>query len=94
MSVHATARIGHALKRILSLAGGKVSGAVCFMDNHYTPLAVLVAGVAGTAIIFIAGSLNRYEKFDWWNWKRRAAWSSARLWVLLLLTKGGLQILR
>ncbi len=94
MRVNATARISHALKKILSLAGGKVSGTVCFIDNHYTPLAVLVAGIVGTAIIFIAGSLSRYDKFDWWNWRRRAAWNSARLWALLLLTKGGLQILK
>ncbi len=94
MNVHASFHIGQALNKILRLAGGKLNNMICFIDSRCTPLAVLAAGIAGTAIIFIAGSLNRYNKFDWWNWKRRAAWSSARLWALLLLTKGGLQILK
>lgn len=94
MNSSASFHIARLLKKISRFLNGKAAGIVYYLDLRYTSLAVLVLGIAGTAIIFISGSLNRYAKFDWWNWKRRAAWSSARLWVLLLLTKGGLKILK
>lgn len=92
--IHAASRIGNAIKKILRLAGDRANVILCLIDCRFTPLALLVAGIVGTAIIFVAGSLNRYNKFDWWNWRRRATWSSARLWALLLFIKGGLKIIK
>lgn len=80
------------LRHVLDMILGKLAGLLYFCDSHFTYLAILLFCVTGGTLIFLACYLERYGRYDWWNWKGRALGKSIRLCLLLLLLKKILEI--
>lgn len=68
--------------------------ALYFFDSHFTYLSILLIGIIGTIIFFISSYLCRYRKYDFWRWKSRALFKSISFWLILILIKGAIQILK
>lgn len=94
MMPYAAFRLSPLFRKISFFLNRRAAWLLHFLDKRYTMLSIVVIGTAGTLFYFLCQSLLRYNYFDWWRWKERALWSSIKLWVLLFLIKGGLQILK
>ena len=79
------------LKTILRKGEGIVTASLrrmmSFLALHYTWVSVIVLGIAGTFIIWLFASLWKYNHYDWWRWKGRAAKRMILFWVILCVAK-------
>lgn len=80
--------------KILRSANRVFSEALYFFDSHFTYLSILLIGIIGTVMFFLAGYLCRYNKYDFWRWKHRALFKSIRLCLILILIKGAIQFFK
>ena len=67
---------------------GKLIDVLYFIDSHFTYLLILLVVSIGTILFFICGYMFRYNKYDFWRWKTKAAIRSIRLFVFLFILKG------
>ena len=75
------------LRPLTQFLGRTADTLLMFMDRHYTPLAVLVLIIAGGIVISVTCYLTRYDYWNWWLWKSRAAMRSACLGMALVALK-------
>ena len=71
-------------KRILSQ---RVGWGIWFIKSHYTWLSLLVLLILGGICIFTVSWISRYDRFDWWRWKRRAVFRFIRYALTLCAAK-------
>ncbi len=58
-----------------------------FLDKFYTPLAVVMLAIIGSALIFITTYLSRYSRWNYWMWRRHALTRAIYFVSLLIIIK-------
>ena len=74
----------HKTERILNQ---KVGWFLWFVKSHYTWLSILVFMILGGIFIFTVSWICRYDRYDWWRWKRRAVFRFIRYALTLCAAK-------
>lgn len=65
----------------------KVGWFLWFIKSHYTWLGILVLMILGGIFIFTVSWIFRYDRYDWWRWKRRAVFRFIRYALALCAAK-------
>ena len=74
----------HKTERILNQ---KVGWFLWFIKSHYTWLGILVLMILGGIFLFTVSWIFRYDRYDWWRWKRRAVFRFIRYALTLCAAK-------
>ena len=74
----------HKTERILNQ---KARWFLWFVKSHYTWLGILILMVLGGIFIFTVSWICRYDRYDWWRWKRRAVFRFIRYALTLCAAK-------
>ena len=82
------------LTSLAHLLDRRLAGFLRFVDVRFTPLAMLVLIIAGSAVIWITAYLFRYSRWDYWHWKTHAVSKTMALCVILICTKVILRSMR
>ena len=75
------------LKPAIKFLEQKTASLFRFLNNHYTPLAVVALTVLGSIFFFITSFLLRYNHWNYWLWKKRAITKSIYFGIILLILK-------
>lgn len=67
---------------------------IAFLDRFYTPLAVVVLAILGSAVIFITTYLSRYSRWNYWMWRSRALTKAVYFVALLIIIKFTLGVIK
>ena len=65
----------------------KMACLVLFLERRYTPLAVVALIILGTVFFFVTSYLFRYNHWNYWLWKSRAATQSVCFGTILVAIK-------
>lgn len=82
-----TRELGPAFSKIENILSQKISWLIWFVKSHYTWLSVLVLLIMGGIFIFTVSWICRYDRWDFWRWKRRAVFSFVRYALTLCVAR-------
>jgi len=74
-------------RKVERIMSQKKGWGIWFIKSHYTWLSFLLLLMAGGILIFTVNWLCRYDRFDWWRWKRRAVFRFIRYALTLCAAK-------
>ena len=74
-------------RKVERIMSQKIGWGIWFIKSHYTWLSFLLLLIAGGILIFTVSWICRYDKFDWWRWKRRAVFKFIRYALTLCAAK-------
>ena len=74
-------------RKVERIMSQKAGWGIWFIKSHYTWLSFLLLLIAGGILIFTVSWICRYDKFDWWRWKRRAVFRFIRYALTLCAAK-------
>ena len=74
-------------RKVERIMSQKIGWGIWFIKSHYTWLSFLLLLTAGGIFIFTVSWLCRYDRFDWWRWKRRAVFRFIRYALTLCAAK-------